>query len=77
MGLIFTLTEPDGSGPWLHVFAVSPGAYDQPKARRTIRELAKHGNIAGVEIMLYGQIGIVVFTSDLDSMEQLVEEYRD
>ena len=82
LGLIFVMTE-DGEAPgrWLHVLEVKPGAFDQPNAPGTIRQffsdLSKRGDIAGLEIKLFGQIGIVVFANCLDSMEQLVEECRD
>lgn len=69
LGLIFTLTKPDESGPWLHVFEVVPGAYDQPRARRAIQQMAIPDKIAGVEIMLHGQIGIVVDANNLDTLE--------
>jgi hypothetical protein len=82
LGLIFVMTENgEAPGRWLHVLEVRPGAFDEPKAPSFIRQffldLAKRGDIAGLEIKLHGQIGIVVHANDLDSMEQLVEEYRD
>jgi len=82
LGAIFALTE-DGESPgtWLHVFEIASNGFDLSKilsiTRQLFLDLSERGEIAGVEIILHGQTGIVVYANSLDSMERLVSEFLD
>ena len=77
LGLIFAKAQPGPHESWIHVLEIKPGTFDSAVARNAIRRIAGLEVDSDLEIVLYGHDGIVMHRSDLELMEDIVEEFRD